>query len=147
MDAVGQVDNEEALVSGDTVWITFDLGARGDYKGLYSWLDAHGARECGERVAILTYPCAGSLPDKLKEDLKKSISIDGHTSIYVIYPDPATAENRGTFIFGERRVPVWTGYSASQPEAGGWRRYPWTPPCGTVFQVRAATSAGRPLSN
>jgi hypothetical protein len=128
--------NEEALVSADTVWLTFDLGVYGDYKGLYAWLDAHGANGCGEAVAVLTYRCQGSIPDRLREDLKKNISIDEHTSIYVIYRDPATNENRGKFIFGERRTPAWTGYSASKPEGDSWRRYAWTPPCGTVFQVR-----------
>ena len=123
----------------NTLWITFDLGVGGDYKGLYSWLDAHDAEECGESVAVLTYQCEGSIPDKLREDLKKSISIDRQTSIYVIYREPATSENKGIFLFGGRKASVWTGYSGSEREADEddrWRRYAWTPPCGTVFQVR-----------
>ena len=118
------------------MWITFDLGVDGDYRGLYAWLDAHDASGCGELVAVLTYPCEGSLPDRLRDDLKNSIGIDEHTSIYVIYREPATNENRGAFVFGGRRAPVWDGYSTSRPAAHAWRRYPWTPPCGTVFQVR-----------
>ena len=31
-----------------TIWISYDLGVRGDYEGLYAWLDSHGAKECGD---------------------------------------------------------------------------------------------------
>ena len=122
-----------------TLWITFDLGVGGDYEGLYSWLDAHDAEECGESVAVLTYRCEGSIPDGLREDLKKSIHIDKHASIYVIYRDPATNENKGMFLFGGRKTSAWSGYSSAALEVNaddGWRRYAWTPPCGTVFQLR-----------
>jgi hypothetical protein len=118
------------------VWITFDLGLDGDYKGLYAWLDAHDANGCGESVAVLTYHCEGAIPDGIREELEASVRIDGNASIYVIYRDPATNENRGAFIFGERKAPVWNGYSSSRLDVEQWRRYAWTPPCGTVFQVR-----------
>ena len=123
-------------MSAHTVWITFDLGPDGDYKGLFAWLDAHRASGCGESVAVLSYRCEGAIPDGIRADLKASIKIDAHTSVYVIYRDPATNENRGAFIFGERRAPAWNGYSSSRLDADQWRRYAWTPPCGTVFQVR-----------
>jgi hypothetical protein len=134
--APGDTDSKESFLSAHTVWITFDLGLDGDYKGLYAWLDAHGANGCGESVAVLTYDCDGAIPDRIREELKASVGIDAQSRIYVIYRDPATNENRGAFIFGERRAPVWNGYSASRLEGGQWRRYAWTPPCGTVFQVR-----------
>lgn len=129
------MDNKGSFLSAHTVWITFDLGVDGDYNGLYAWLDAHDANGCGESVAVLSYRCEGSIPDRLRDDLKKSIDVDSHTSIYLIYRDPVTNENRGAFLFGERRAPVWNGYGASRP-ADEWRRYAWTPPCGTVFHVR-----------
>ena len=129
-------DNKESFLSAHTVWITFDLGLDGDYKGLYAWLDAHDANGCGESVAVLAYDCDEAIPDRIREELKASVRIDAQSRIYVIYRDPATNENRGAFIFGERRAPVWNGYSASRLEGEQWRRYAWTPPCGTVFQVR-----------
>lgn len=63
-------------VTTSTVWISYDLGVRGDYESLYSWLDAHGAKECGDFLAVLTYRHEGQLIDKLlidklKADLKK----------------------------------------------------------------------------
>jgi hypothetical protein len=129
-------NNKEPFLSAHTVWITFDLGNDGDYKGLYAWLDAHDANGCGESVAVLTYHCDGSIPDGIRDELKLSIGVDADTCVYVIYRDAATNENRGAFIFGERRVPVWNGHASSQRDVKQWRRYAWTPPCGTVFQVR-----------
>ncbi len=92
--------------------------------------------DAASSVAVLSYRCEGSIPDRLRDDLKKSVGVDEHSSIYVIYRDPVTNENRGAFLFGERRAPVWNGYGASRPAMDEWRRYAWTPPCGTVFQVR-----------
>ena len=30
------------------VWISFDLGVKGDYEGMYAWLDSKDAKECGD---------------------------------------------------------------------------------------------------
>jgi hypothetical protein len=38
-----------------TIWISFDLGVKGDYEQLYAWLDNHGAKECGPNLATLRY--------------------------------------------------------------------------------------------
>jgi hypothetical protein len=100
-------------VTTSTIWISYDLGVRGDYEGLYSWLDAHDARECGDSLAVLAYRHEGSLIDRLKVDLKKHITIDKRSRIYVIYRDHATNKNRGRFIFGSRRAAAWTGYAPS----------------------------------
>jgi hypothetical protein len=97
-----------------TVWISYDLGVRGDYEGLYAWLDAHGAKECGDSLAVLTYRYEGSLVDKLKADLKKHIAADKRTRIYVVYRDQATGKNKGRFLFGSRRGAAWTGYAPSE---------------------------------
>ena len=96
-----------------TIWISYDLGVRGDYEGLYSWLDAHGAKECGDSVAVLTYEYTGSLPEKLKATLKKAIEVDKRTRIYVIYREQATNKNKGSFLFGGRRAAAWTGYAST----------------------------------
>jgi len=37
------------------VWISYDLGIKGDYQGLYSWLDDHDAIECGNSVAFIQF--------------------------------------------------------------------------------------------
>jgi len=92
-----------------TIWISYDLGVRGDYEGLYVWLDAHEAQECGDSVAVLKYD--GAVPEKLKAELKKAVAIDKRTRIYVIYREPATDMNKGKFIFGGRRAAAWTGFA------------------------------------
>lgn len=30
------------------IWISYDFGVREDYEGIYTWLDEHGAIECGD---------------------------------------------------------------------------------------------------
>lgn len=96
-----------------TIWISYDLGVRGDYENLYAWLDSQGAKECGDSVAVLTYDHKGSLTDKLKLELKKAFKIDKRTRVYVIYREQATNKNKGVFLFGGRRAQPWTGYSSS----------------------------------
>jgi len=100
-------------VTKSTVWISYDLGVRGDYEGLYAWLDAHQAKECGDSLAVLTYSHEGSLPDQLRADLEKSITADKRTRIYIIYREHDTNKNKGAFILGGRRAAAWTGYSNS----------------------------------
>ena len=92
-----------------TVWISYDLGVRGDYEGLFSWLDAHRAKECGDSVAVLNYQYEGVLPDRLKADLENSIAVDKRTRIYVVFRERATNKNKGSFLFGGRRPPPWAG--------------------------------------
>ena len=40
---------------GKFIWLSYDLGIRGDYESLYSWLDDHEAKECGDSVAFLSF--------------------------------------------------------------------------------------------
>jgi hypothetical protein len=96
-----------------TVWISYDLGVRGDYENLYAWLDAHGAKECGDSLAVLTFEYKGSLADELKSELKKAFAVDKRTRVYVVYRERTTNRNKGIFLFGGRRSPAWTGYSSA----------------------------------
>jgi hypothetical protein len=50
-----------------TIWLSYDLGIRGDYKGLYEWLDNHEAKECGDSVGVLIYEFNNNL-EELKID-------------------------------------------------------------------------------
>lgn len=93
------------------IWISYDLGVQGDYESLYAWLDTHGAKECGDSLALLNYEHGGSVKKQLTTDLKKAITVDKRTRIYVIYRDAETNKNKGAFIFGGRREAPWTGYS------------------------------------
>ena len=95
------------------IWLSYDLGIRGDYEGLYAWLDDHDARECGDSVAYLAYSYDGSLPDSLKSDLHSAISIDKRTRIYAVYRN-RKGSLKGRFIIGGRKRAPWEGYGSHE---------------------------------
>jgi hypothetical protein len=95
-----------------TIWISHDLGVRGDYEGLYAWLDAHGAKECVNSLAVLKFEYTNSLIEELEKELKESVIVDKRTRIYVIYRDRTTGRNKGTFLFGGRKAASWAGYAS-----------------------------------
>jgi hypothetical protein len=96
------------------VWLSFDLGIKGDYEGLYQWLDAHGAIECGDSVAFFKIKSEGSdLPGEIKKSLQQSMEIDAKkTRIYIIYQKDKST--KGSFLFGQRKASPWVG---SAPKA------------------------------
>jgi len=91
------------------VFLSFDLGVRGDYEGLYRWLDAQGARECGDSVAFFNFESKQDLLSDVRKSLQKSIEITPKTRIYLIYRDGSKI--KGQFLFGQRKAPAWTGYA------------------------------------
>lgn len=99
------------------VWISFDLGVQGDYEGLYTWLDEHQARECGDSLAVLNYHHTGDVLRALANDLKRSIEVGKRTRIYAIYRAAGTKKMKGKFILGARKAPAWSGYATSHVPA------------------------------
>ena len=95
------------------IWISFDLGVRGDYEALYSWLDEHGAKECGSSVAFLQYECAKSPVQSLTKELRKTVNLTNHSRVYVVYLDLETNRLRGSFIVGRRKAAPWSGYGST----------------------------------
>lgn len=95
------------------VWLSYDFGLKADYHSLYAWLDNHGAKECGDSVAVLTYEFQYDLIKELKDDLEKNISPAKQDRIYIIWRDHK--KMRGRFLFGTRKIPPWTGYGAQEP--------------------------------
>ncbi|MFM7549419.1 MAG: hypothetical protein ACKO8I_11245 [Cyanobacteriota bacterium] len=53
--------------------MSYDLGRQGDYASLYQWLDAHGAKECGDSMALVNVDYSESLKDQLKDELARLI--------------------------------------------------------------------------
>ena len=98
------------------IWISYDFGVRGDYEGIYAWLDEHGAIECGDSIAFLKYECSGDLIEALKKDIKDSVDVTKKTRIYVIWRDTTTRKMKGRFILGTRKSPPWTGYASGEEE-------------------------------
>jgi hypothetical protein len=100
------------------IWLSYDLGVRGDYEGLYAWLDAHGARECGTSLAVLSYDFSGGLTESLKEDLKAAVELDRKSRIYVIWLHDERKTMQGRFIVGGRKAPPWSGYAENGDQDG-----------------------------
>ena len=95
------------------VWISYDLGVRGDYDGMYQFLDSHNAKEAGDALAVLDYEYKRMLPDELRAELKKAVKTDRRSRVYIIYREKEADINRGKFIIGGRKTPPWSGYSVS----------------------------------
>lgn len=97
-----------------TIWLSYDLGVRGDYEGLYSWLDDQGAKECGDSVAYLTFSHDGSLIESLEEALRSAVSMNKRTRIYAVYQ--VDGKTKGRFLFGGRKRAPWEGYGAHEEQ-------------------------------
>jgi hypothetical protein len=93
------------------IWISYDLGVRGDYEGMYVFLDSLEAKECGDSTSSCVFPYSKDLLAELKAAIKKHVTLSSSRArVYVIYPSPG-GKYKGKFLFGRRRAPVWAGYS------------------------------------
>ena len=79
------------------IWISYDLSVKGDYEGLYAWLDDHNAEECGNSVAFLHYEYRTDLLSELKDDLSRNVNLETGPHIYHLERE---SEN-------ERPILVW----------------------------------------
>ena len=92
------------------IWLSYDLGVRGDYEGLFAWLDKWGAKDCGGNLAMLSYEFSGdSLTEALERDMRNSFEVDRNTRIYAVYRDREHDKVKGTFVIGRRKSPPWLG--------------------------------------
>ncbi|MGA2192968.1 MAG: hypothetical protein ABSG42_06295 [Nitrospirota bacterium] len=98
------------------VWLSFDLGFKGDYDTLYAWLDSKRAKECGDSVAFFTYSFKKNLKDELKKEIRKIININTNprARAYIVYLD--SGDIKGSFIIGKRKAAPWEGYAPSEGE-------------------------------
>lgn len=100
------------------IWISYDLGIKGDFPGLYAWLDNQDAKEAGNSIAFLNYEFSGSdnqLLSKLKKDLEENVDFKPGDRIYVVRmrTDNGAQKISGKFIIGKRRAAPWVGYGDS----------------------------------
>ena len=96
-----------------SVWISYNLGIKGDYDGLYQWLDTHNGMECGNGTAFIRYEYQKDFLTELKSDLVKSVEIKGSDRIYIVYKNVENSNTVGKFLFGNRKAAPWTGYAPS----------------------------------
>jgi len=91
-------------------WLSFDLGLKGDYQGLYAWLDTHEASECGDNLAYIgKYQYSENLAIEVKRDLQSQVNFKNTDRVYLIREESGNL--RGMFIIGNRRKEYpWKGY-------------------------------------
>jgi hypothetical protein len=95
-----------------SVWLSYDLGVKGDYTSLYQWLDSNNAIECGDSVAYLTYEWSkadGGLSDVIQNEISRNVKVKKFDRIYMIWKEDGNI--KGRFIFGYRKAPPWSGYA------------------------------------
>ena len=96
------------------IWLSYDLGIKGDYQGLYAWLDNFDATECGNSVAYVQYQYEKDLLSELKEDLKRSVNFNQGDRIYIIRKDSKDGKVRGSFLIGKRKSNPWEGFGEGE---------------------------------
>ncbi|MGH7934548.1 MAG: hypothetical protein ACREQN_15490, partial [Candidatus Binataceae bacterium] len=83
-------------------WLSFDLGLRGNYEGLYQWLDNLKARECGDSAATFVSDIS---PDEMKKQLSKIAGPSGRAYlVFTVRKFGKTEGVRGKFILGRRKA-------------------------------------------
>jgi hypothetical protein len=94
-----------------SVWLSFDLGVRGDFEGMYQFLDSHGAKDCGNNVGTFHFNYKNDLIAELTESIQASVTFDKRSRVYVIFQEDG--KYMGRFIIGRRKSPPWAGFSVS----------------------------------
>jgi hypothetical protein len=94
------------------VWLSFDLGVRGDFQGMYEFLDAYKAKECGNSVGVFSFDYQNDLVVELTAKLQEHVDFDKRSRVYVIFP--REGKHVGRFIVGKRKAPPWAGYATSE---------------------------------
>ncbi len=92
----------------ERVWLSYDLGLRGNYDALYEWLDSKDARECGDSIATFK---TDRTKEELKQELTGLLGDDKKVRVYLV-----TREAGGGFLLGHRRAAPWAGYFESAVE-------------------------------
>jgi hypothetical protein len=101
------------------VWLSYDLGIRGDYEGLYQFLDSVEAKECANSIAAFQFDYDQDIPTELASVIQNAVKLDKRARFYVIYQN-MDGKLVGKFIIGRRKSSPWTGYSLTQvPQEDG----------------------------
>lgn len=103
-----------------SIWMSYDLGLKGNYNSLFTFLDNHKAKDCGNGLAYFEYENPESLDaealiEKLKTELATIIEPSSNDRVYVIWRDDSTtlAAIKGKFLFGRRKSAPWNGYGTT----------------------------------
>jgi hypothetical protein len=98
------------------MWLSFDLGVRGDYEALYAWLDAHEAKECGPGIAYLKYRFKNDFLAELQSELETVLEDTARPRIYIIHTVGKEKGAAGRWLIGGRKSPPWAGFGPGNGE-------------------------------
>ncbi len=70
------------------IWISYDLGVKGDYEGLYGWLDGH--------------------------NLSRNVNLGKRDRVYIVWSE--NQKMKGQFLFGKRKSVPWAGFGSQEPQ-------------------------------
>lgn len=98
------------------VILNYDLGLKGDYESLYSFLDMQNAIDCGNSSGAFEFNFSGGSDlshsekmEQIKKEIELKVSLKKGDRIYTIVHDKKGVAI-GTFIYGHRQRPIWEGY-------------------------------------
>jgi hypothetical protein len=99
--------------------LNYDLGLKGDYSSLYTFLDNLKAMEIGNCNAAFAMEFSEDdfkvIFNELKEKIAESVNIEKTDRIYMTATD-STCKMRGGFLFGGRKRAIWEGYGVKKTE-------------------------------
>ena len=99
--------------------LNYDLGLKGDYSSLYSFLDNNKAMEIGNCNAAFAMEFSEDdfqvIYKELKLRLSESVNIEKTDRIYMTATD-SSCKMRGGFLFGDRKRAIWEGYGVKKAE-------------------------------
>ncbi len=92
---------------------------KGDYEGLFKWLDENKAEERGYGIGMIKdYPFDSNVIKTdvdflklIKSELKKRIIIGSSDRLYMIWKSLETNKIQAGFLFGKSKQSPWTGYA------------------------------------
>ncbi len=94
-------------------WLSYDLGLKGDYNSLYTWLDTLKAKECGNSIASFWFEYKTDYLNEVQSSLKGAIEISKNDRYYLIWREVNSGKSsvKGKFLFGKRKPAPWEGYA------------------------------------
>ena len=99
--------------------LNYDLGLKGDYSSLYTFLDNLNAVEIGNCNAAFAMEFSEdnfqTIFKELKVKILESVNIEKTDRIYMTATDH-TCSMKGGFLFGDRKRAIWQGYGVKKTE-------------------------------
>ncbi len=99
------------------IWLSYDLGLKGDYEGMYIFLDSYGAVECGDSFASMEYPYEDDLREEIKQEIRDRVQLNKNDRVYLVWRKEDNGNFAGKFIIGRRKPAPWAGYAGDDPDA------------------------------